>query len=494
MRLWEISEPATKLVIMNGDETSRLVRDHKINHDAPKRLKYFNNYQNETQFMVLKGNMILAAGGLEKNPRDESIWWIKHVSVDTNYQSQGFARQIFEAMFKYAIKHHIKLQPSAFTKMGQDRLLHIYNDLRSKYPQAVISGKEGDPRMFEKKLNELWNQPADWTWIERDPKEWEASFKINDVRYRVFLIGQDGRSVSLSFATGDNREDITGDGNAFQVFATLKAILDDFLRHRKPKSISFSANESSRIKLYHRMANQLAQAVGGKVELFRSWPGRGFQVTLDEKEDDSGMFEALDRAVDWQWVRKNSGEWIAKFQSSKQNYWVYLDGEDNKQVLLTFTDGQNSEEITGSGDPFTVFAAVSDIVRDFLKHRQPKSLYFVAKGRGRQKLYKRLAQKLSNELGKHDAVELGQLDDTQQMFYRIKLKEDGKVVSGVNTTCDVQPGETQRQAIKFGNALDSQGRPPLLQGSYGDDTARYSANQGDPFYGPDGTILTPERK
>jgi hypothetical protein len=70
-----------------------------------------------------------------------------------------------------------------------------------------------------------------------------------------------------------------------------------------------------------------------------------------------------------------------------------------------------------------------------------------------------------------------------------KLNEDGKIVPGVNTTCDVGPGETQRQAAKFGNTLDSKGRPPLLSGSYGDDTARFSANQGDPFYGPDGTRL-----
>ncbi len=70
-----------------------------------------------------------------------------------------------------------------------------------------------------------------------------------------------------------------------------------------------------------------------------------------------------------------------------------------------------------------------------------------------------------------------------------KLNEDGKIIPNVNTTVDVKPGETNRQAAKFGNALDAKGRPPLLRGSYGDDSARFSANQGDPFYGPDGTRL-----
>ena len=29
------------------------------------------------------------------------------------------------------------------------------------------------------------------------------------------------------------------------------------------------------------------------------------------------------------------------------------------------------------------------------------------------------------------------------------IHEDGKIVKGVNTTVDVQPGETERQAAKF---------------------------------------------
>lgn len=70
-----------------------------------------------------------------------------------------------------------------------------------------------------------------------------------------------------------------------------------------------------------------------------------------------------------------------------------------------------------------------------------------------------------------------------------KLNEDGKIIPNVNTTVDVKPGETNRQAAKFGNKLDAKGRPPLLSGSYGDDTARFSAIQGDPHYGPDGTRL-----
>lgn len=38
----------------------------------------------------------------------------------------------------------------------------------------------------------------------------------------------------------------------------------------------------------------------------------------------------------------------------------------------------------------------------------------------------------------------------------------GKIIKGVNTTDDVKPGETQRQAAKFGNKVDKDNRPPEL--------------------------------
>jgi Cu-Zn family superoxide dismutase len=43
-----------------------------------------------------------------------------------------------------------------------------------------------------------------------------------------------------------------------------------------------------------------------------------------------------------------------------------------------------------------------------------------------------------------------------------ELFEDGRIVKGVNTTVDVGPDEIKRQAAKFGNTVDKDGRPPTL--------------------------------
>ncbi len=63
----------------------------------------------------------------------------------------------------------------------------------------------------------------------------------------------------------------------------------------------------------------------------------------------------------------------------------------------------------------------------------------------------------------------------------------GKIVKGVNTTVDVQPGEIARQAAKFGNAVDANGLPPVWTGLGHKTGAKDTPNKGDPTYGADGT-------
>lgn len=62
----------------------------------------------------------------------------------------------------------------------------------------------------------------------------------------------------------------------------------------------------------------------------------------------------------------------------------------------------------------------------------------------------------------------------------------GKIVKGVNTTVDVQPGEIARQAAKFGNKVDGNGLPPIWTGLGHKTGAKDTPNKGDPIYGDDG--------
>ena len=48
------------------------------------------------------------------------------------------------------------------------------------------------------------------------------------------------------------------------------------------------------------------------------------------------------------------------------------------------------------------------------------------------------------------------------MRLREIFENTGRIVKGVNTTADVGPDEIKKQAAKFGNIVDKDGRPPTL--------------------------------
>ncbi len=70
------------------------------------------------------------------------------------------------------------------------------------------------------------------------------------------------------------------------------------------------------------------------------------------------------------------------------------------------------------------------------------------------------------------------------------IGEEGKIVPGVNTTADVQPGEIQRQGAKMGFNLSADGLPPVWTGLRSSTGAKDTPNKskGDRrLYGKDGT-------
>ncbi len=77
------------------------------------------------------------------------------------------------------------------------------------------------------------------------------------------------------------------------------------------------------------------------------------------------------------------------------------------------------------------------------------------------------------------------------MRYREIISEEGKIVPGVNTTPDVQPGEIARQGAKMGFNLTPEGLPPVWTGFGHSTGAKDTINVGDPFYGRDGAPPIP---
>jgi len=102
--------------------------------------------------------------------------------------------------------------------------------------------------------------------------EWEprldgGMFRAADgeiVRVQFDVMGVARHDVwAVSFNRGVNY-DLTGTGDEFRVFATVAAIIRDWVRRNRPSVLTFSADKSdgNRVRLYQRLINRLIQNSG----------------------------------------------------------------------------------------------------------------------------------------------------------------------------------------------------------------------------------------
>jgi hypothetical protein len=150
----------------------------------------------------------------------------------------------------------------------------------------------------------------------------------------------------------------------------------------------------------------------------------------------------------------------------------------------------NSQDITGKGDEFRVFATVLSAIKTFISDRvpgaigkyKPNKVYFSAskqvepgqKEQSRAGLYDSLVQRYARALG----FTSSRSDTGNKVMYELNRIKPAVAEStgyipinnreaqdprySMAITQDIRPGEVQRQAAKMGFKTDAAGVPPLL--------------------------------
>jgi lysyl-tRNA synthetase class I len=273
----------------------------------------------------------------------------------------------------------------------------------------------------------------------------------------------------------------TGEGDQFKIFATVIDIAKDFVRQMKPEKFSFYSHKdpdettSSRPKLYSALIKRFASGLGYDSREKTSNDFVFYMLTRKQPVAESQLEEAFDQPYPWRWGDRSSQRmWTASFA----DVFVIFSVDGAGEWEISFARN-NRQSVTGEGDQFKIFATVIDIAKDFISLMRPKVIQFTAHKEetettsSRTKLYSAMVNRFANSLG-YESKEKPFNDFVVYVLTKKQdesVTEDGKIVPGVNTTVDVKPGETERQAAKFGNKLTKSG-PPLLMAE-----TRYTAKE-----------------
>ncbi len=117
-------------------------------------------------------------------------------------------------------------------------------------------------------LYEVFDQPYQWEYVERDPMFFEAAFTVTDGS-KYYVYGQDKGSISPEWNIGFYRVEsgnsthnykITNTGDQQRIFATVIDVLREFIgavNQNGIKTFYFEAKEPSRLRLYKRLVATL---------------------------------------------------------------------------------------------------------------------------------------------------------------------------------------------------------------------------------------------
>lgn len=123
--------------------------------------------------------------------------------------------------------------------------------------------------------------------------------------------------------------------------------------------------------------------------------------------------EVLNKPVPWQWYNKDKYNYSAKFRVGDASYEVWLDNntvpygdnfhQDDWELVFRLSHLVGNPDvsaygITKTGGELVVFSTVIEIVKAFVREKQPGRIWFTAKEESRKRLYKAFLALVSRQI------------------------------------------------------------------------------------------------
>lgn len=164
-----------------------------------------------------------------------------------------------------------------------------------KQPQGMPKIKT-DPTY---NVAEAFDQPYSLKWEKSEYGDYDALATLEDgTHLSIMFEHTTPYEVAVSFWR-NNSQEVTGEGDAQRIFATVLAAIQQFLKQEQPANITFSAVKEddpsgSRSKLYNKLVQRYAGAWGYQARSFDHDDKVEFELTkIQQNADESELVESL---------------------------------------------------------------------------------------------------------------------------------------------------------------------------------------------------------
>ena len=140
-----------------------------------------------------------------------------------------------------------------------------------------VGVQPGGWRIYRPKITEAFDQPYELKWEKSDYGDYDALAKLDDGTYLSIMFNNEYKKNWMVEFYRNNSQQVTGEGDAQRIFATVLHAIQQFIKKKKPTSLFFSAVKEddptgSRTKLYDRLVQRFATGLGYTIQK-REEPG-----------------------------------------------------------------------------------------------------------------------------------------------------------------------------------------------------------------------------
>jgi GNAT superfamily N-acetyltransferase len=251
------------------------------------------NFLEEILEMIFKKSKSELTDGAQKRVRNLLIYGSRHPTEDDGLGvDMSNARKPNSSDYASAVKINQFMRAH-----GLKNTVELKNFLVQKWEATDF---------FKEDINEVFDQPYQMKWEKGEFSDYDALAKLRDgSNLHIMFEKVTPYEWNISFYR-NNSQEVTGEGDAQRVFATVLAAIQKFIKKEHPVNVSFSASKqlesgeetASRVNLYNKMIRRYAQAWGYHLQAHDNGDAVMYELTSQKHHPEESPFsEAQENPV-----------------------------------------------------------------------------------------------------------------------------------------------------------------------------------------------------